>query len=122
MSPTELRTQLETVARRLGVRVGYEPFQPGVIGRGGLCKVRGETRILVDAAASVVEQVATLEDALAKLDLEGIFVPPLVRARLDAKRKGHPEMQADNARRRDAPKTPPETPNKTRGPALRKAR
>jgi hypothetical protein len=88
MSPAELRSQLETVARRLGVRVRFEPFQSGVFRRGGLCKVRGETRIVVDAGASVVEQVATLEDALRKLDIEAIFVPPLVRARIDGKRAG----------------------------------
>jgi hypothetical protein len=107
MSPLELRTQLETVARRLGVVVGFEPFEPGAVRRGGLCKVRGEMRIVVDSGASVVEQVATLEDALAKLDIEGIFVPPSLRARLEGKRRNPPA---------------PPAPRKTRGPALRKAR
>jgi hypothetical protein len=87
MSPTELRSQLETVARRLGISVRFEPFEPGIYRRGGLCKVRGEARILVDAKASVVEQVATLEDALRRFDLESIFVPPFVRARIEGPKR-----------------------------------
>ena len=87
MSPVELRGHLETVARRLGVRVRFEPFQPGVFRRGGLCKVHGATRIVVDAEAPVVEQVATLESALRRLDLEAVYVPPLVRARLEGGRR-----------------------------------
>jgi len=87
MSPSELRSQLETVARRLGVVVRFEAFEPGAGRRGGLCKVRGETRILVDARGSLLEQIATLEAALRKLDLEGVFVPPLVRARIEGQRR-----------------------------------
>jgi hypothetical protein len=85
VSPAELRIQLETVARKLGIRVHFEPFKPGAFRRGGLCKVRGETRIVIDAGAPVVEQVATLEEALRKLDLEAVFVPPLIRARIEGK-------------------------------------
>jgi hypothetical protein len=69
----------------LGIRVHFEPFKPGAFRRGGLCKVRGETRIVIDAGAPVVEQVATLEEALRKLDLEAVFVPPLIRARIEGK-------------------------------------
>jgi hypothetical protein len=101
LSPLELRSHLEAVARRLGVRVRFEPFEPGAYRRGGLCKVRGETRIFVDAGASMVEQIATLEGALRKLDLEAIFIPPLVRARIEGWRR---------------------TPGSPHGPPLRKAR
>jgi hypothetical protein len=87
MSPSELRSQLEGVARRLGILVRFEPFEAGTGRRGGLCKVRGETRILVDSSGSVLEQIATLERALRKLDLEGVFVPPLVRARIEGQRR-----------------------------------
>jgi hypothetical protein len=88
MSPAELRSQLEGVARKLGIAVRFEAFAPGPGQRGGLCKVRGETRIVVDSGAPVIEQIATLERALRKVDLEGVFVPPLVRARIEGKRRG----------------------------------
>jgi hypothetical protein len=87
MSPSELRSQLEGVARRLGVSVRFEAFEPGARRRGGLCKVRGEARILVDSGGSLLEQIATLERALRELDLEGVFVPPLVRARIEGQRR-----------------------------------
>jgi hypothetical protein len=85
LTPFELESQLEVVARRLGVVVRFEVLEEGAM-RGGLCKVNGETCIVVDRAASILEQIATLEGALAKLDLEGIFLPPLVRARIEARR------------------------------------
>jgi hypothetical protein len=85
MSPAELRNQLETVARKLDIRVRFESFEPGAFRRGGLCKVRGETCIVIDAGAPMVEQVATLEGALRKLNLEAIFIPPFVRARIEGK-------------------------------------
>ncbi len=75
------------MARRLGVAMRFEAFEPGAARRGGLCKVRGASLILVDARASVLEQIATLEAALRKLDLEGIFVPPLVRARIEGRKR-----------------------------------
>jgi hypothetical protein len=143
MSPLELRTQLETVARRLGVIVAFEPFEPGAVRRGGLCKVRGQTRILVDAAASIVDQVATLENALARFDLEGIFVPPLLRARLEGKRRNAEALPQRTVKSRRSARLagsstptpsmpspsaappsrlPAESPRKSRGPSLRKAR
>jgi hypothetical protein len=88
MSPLELRTQLELVARKLGIAVRFEPFERGPARRGGLCKVRGVPRIVVDDGAPLLEQIATLEGALRKLDLEGVWVPPLVRARIEGKTRG----------------------------------
>jgi len=84
MSSEELRRQLEEVARKLGIQVRFEVFERGPGRRGGgLCKVRGETRIVVDAGAPVLEQIAILEGALRKVDLEGVYVPPAVRARIE---------------------------------------
>ncbi len=85
MSPGELLTQLEDVARRLDVDVRFESLARSGARRGGLCKVHGRAVILVDSAAAVVDQVATLEAALRKLDLDGIFVPPFVRARIEGR-------------------------------------
>jgi hypothetical protein len=76
------------VARKLGIAVRFEAFEPGPGRKGGLCKVRGEARIVVDAGTPLLEQIATLEGALRKVDLEGIFVPPLVRARIEGRRRG----------------------------------
>jgi hypothetical protein len=87
MSPAELRSHLEGALRKLGIVVRFEALQ-GPARRGGMCKVRGEPRIVVDARAPVLEQIATLEAALRTMDLEGIFLPPLVRARIEGRRRG----------------------------------
>jgi len=95
MSPAELRSQLETVARKLGILVRFEAFEAGPGRKGGLCKVRGEARIVVDSGAPLLEQIATLEDALRTMDLEGVFLPPLVRARIEGTRRaaGRPSIK-----------------------------
>jgi hypothetical protein len=86
MSPGEVLRELERVARRIGVDVCFEAFDRGSSARGGLCKVRGRPRIVVDGEAPLVEQIAVLEVALGKLDLDGVFAPPFVRARIERRR------------------------------------
>jgi hypothetical protein len=90
MSPAEVLRELERLAHRLGVDVRFEAFDRGATGRGGLCKVRGKRRIVVDAGAPVVEQMAVLEAALGQLDLEAVFAPPLIRARIERHRTERP--------------------------------
>jgi len=74
--------ELERLAGRLGLEVRFEAFDPKASRRGGLCRLRGEPLVLVDAHAPTVEQVAVLCDALARLDIEILYVPPLLRARI----------------------------------------
>ena len=80
MSPADMLRALESVARRLGIPVRSEPFCTE--GRGGLCRVHGETVIVVNASLPVAERVAVLADALAAFDLEGIYVTPVLRAKM----------------------------------------
>jgi|ERR1700733_4082491 hypothetical protein len=86
MSPAEVLRELERIAKRIGVEVCFEAFDRSATGRGGLCKVRGKRRIVVDGGAPVVEQIAVLEASLAKLDLDTVFVSPFVRARIEKRR------------------------------------
>ena len=84
MKPEVLLESLESAAEQLKVRVSYEPLQTSVV-HGGLCRVRGEYRIIVDKRASAEERVTTLATALARvirltaLDLSTIELPPKVR-------------------------------------------
>jgi len=56
--------ELETAAARLAVKVSYESLASSV-GTGGLCRVRGEYRVIIDKRAQVGERVAALAQALA---------------------------------------------------------
>jgi hypothetical protein len=81
--------ELEALAARLGVAIRAEPFDRGALGgRGGLCRVHGKPVIVMDAALAVAEKIAVLAGAIARFDLDAIFVSPIVRARIDATRAG----------------------------------
>jgi hypothetical protein len=70
--------ELEAVAEKKGIRVAYEAIG-GELGSGGLCKVKGEYRIIVDKRATQGERVAVLTRSLASFSLDDVFVAPEVR-------------------------------------------
>src|SRR5204863_6414661 len=85
MKPEVALELLEAAAEQLQVRVSYEPLQTSVV-HGGLCRVKGEYRIIVDKRASAEERVTTLATAIAQVlkqsgDAAGTAVelPPKVR-------------------------------------------
>jgi hypothetical protein len=65
--------ELESVAQKKTIRVSYEPIG-GELGAGGLCKVKGEHRIIVDKRATDGEKVTVLATALARFPLEDVFM------------------------------------------------
>jgi hypothetical protein len=62
--------ELEAAAQQLGIRISYEPLQMKGLpsSHGGLCRVKGTYRIIVDKRATTEERVATVAMALARLD------------------------------------------------------
>jgi hypothetical protein len=80
--------ELEALASRLGVAVRIEDF-PGELlhGRGGLCWLHGRPVVLMDASLSVADRILTLASALSRFDLDAVYVPPLVRARVESTRR-----------------------------------
>ena len=80
MKPEVLLELLESAAEQLKIRVSYEPLQTSVV-PGGLCKVKGEYRVIVDKRASAEERVATLAGAIARM--LATQVPQLDAAALD---------------------------------------
>ena len=69
---------LEAAADKLNVKVSYEALQE-TVGGGGLCKVKGTFRVIIDKRGTVGEKVSTLARALSTFDLEGIFLTPAAR-------------------------------------------
>ena len=66
MKPEVVLELLESAAEQLKVRVSYEPLQTSVV-HGGLCRVKGEYRIIVDKRASAEERVTTVATALSQV-------------------------------------------------------
>ena len=91
MQPSELVSALEALAAKLGVPVRYDVFDRGLSKNrlcGGLCRLRGQPIIVLDAGLGAPEHVATLARALATFDLDAIYLPPRVRATIRAYGKG----------------------------------
>jgi hypothetical protein len=70
---------LERLADALAVRVSYEPMAGLVQGTGGLCRVRGQLRVIIDRRLKPPERVQILLEALRRLDTRHLEVEPEVR-------------------------------------------
>ncbi len=84
MDPEDVLRELEALAGRLGVLVRFEPFDLD-LGKGGLCRLRGRPLVVIDARLPLLDRIAVLSQALACFDLEAVYLPPLLRARLAEK-------------------------------------
>jgi hypothetical protein len=72
---------LENAADQLGIRVSYEQLQSSVV-TGGLCKVKGVYRIIIDKRTAPEERVGTLAASLATFPaarLDELALPPKIR-------------------------------------------
>ncbi len=73
---------LENAAEQLRIKVSYEPLQTSGIQtglRGGLCRVKGEYRVIIDKRATNEERLTTLATALAGFDTSELELPQKVR-------------------------------------------
>ncbi|MGD9495599.1 MAG: hypothetical protein AB7Y46_04740 [Armatimonadota bacterium] len=80
MDQETLLQHLEELAKRLGIEVRYEPAA-GRVGKGTL---RGRRIAVIDASLRVGERAAALASILADEPIDGVYLPPAVRARLEA--------------------------------------
>ncbi len=65
--------ELENVAEQKKIKVTYENIG-GELGAGGLCKVKGEHRVIVDKRATDGEKVTVLAQALSRFALEDVKI------------------------------------------------
>jgi hypothetical protein len=86
VNEAEILEELLALAAAAGLRVRSIGGRPGGEGepaaRSGLCRVRGETWVVLSAADPVEERCAVLADALRSLCapwLEGRYLPPALR-------------------------------------------
>src|SRR5262249_58984901 len=79
MKAEEQLKELESVAEKKKIRVSYETIG-GELGMGGLCKVKGEHRVIIDKRATDGEKVTVLATALARFALDDVFMSEETRA------------------------------------------
>jgi hypothetical protein len=82
MKMEPILADLEAAAARLGVKVSYENLGDSVAG-GGLCKVKGAYRVIIEKRGTTGEKALTLARALAALDTESVVLIPAARELVD---------------------------------------
>jgi len=91
MEPEAVLDALLGIAEEAGWRVRRVPLQagePGLSTRSGLCRLRGETWLLLATGDSLEERIQAVAEALRRAApelLEGRFLPPAVRARVEGR-------------------------------------
>lgn len=86
MKPEQITETLEQAAMQLGILVRYEAMTGDASGSGGLCKLKGTWCVIIDRKTPPADRAATLIDALAEFDTDGVFLPPKIRDAVNAKR------------------------------------
>ncbi len=84
MDEDTLLGQLEELAHALGIEVRYEPLKrEGGFFPGGLCRIKGEYALILNAAATTEDKIETMAKALKRFDLSRVYVRPGLREFLD---------------------------------------
>jgi hypothetical protein len=78
MKLPEVLAELEDAAKQVGIRVTYEAIG-GELGAGGLCKVKGQWRAIIDKRTTASERASVLAAALARFPLDNISLSEQVR-------------------------------------------
>ena len=86
MDLTALLAELEQLAGKLGVTVMYDHFTGDGMSTGGMCKVKGSWRVIIERRASDGEKVSILARALSGFDLEPHFLSPAARETVERHR------------------------------------
>ncbi len=80
MNDEGLLGALEGLAERLRIPVRYAALATEELpGRGGLCVVRGERRIIIEQSLTAGEKARLLAAGLAQFDWADVFLRPAVR-------------------------------------------
>lgn len=79
-----LLAALETLTEQLRIPVTYATLATDELpGRGGLCVLHGERRIIIERTLSTREKARLLAAGLAQFDLEDVFLLPAVRQAIE---------------------------------------
>jgi hypothetical protein len=79
MDATTALAELEEVAKKLEVEVVYEHLTGEGTGSGGLCKIHGRWRVIIERRSSSGERLSILARALCRFDLESHYLSPALR-------------------------------------------
>lgn len=80
MNKESILQQLEELAGKLSIKISYDSLREGSINtKGGLCKVAGNYRILIDKRLSTREKIDIIANSIARFDISPFFMAPEIR-------------------------------------------
>ena len=105
MNETIILQNLEAIAEKLDIKVNYENLRKRhVFSKGGFCRLKEDKIVIIDTTLNLSEKIDVLADALSQLDLEDIYMPPVVRKILDRKStKNTSDDQSNNQQQESKP-------------------
>jgi hypothetical protein len=91
MQDEGLLTALEGLAEQLQIPVTYAALATEELpGRGGMCVIHGERRIIIERSLTTREKARLLAAGLAQFDFEDVFLLPAVRDAIERARQASP--------------------------------
>jgi len=84
MKRERMLEELEQAAETLEIKVVYERLSPEA-SPGGLCRVGGEYRVIIDRHTPVPDRIGVLLAAIARFPTDEIFLSPKVRAAVESR-------------------------------------
>jgi hypothetical protein len=91
MRDEELLVALEGLAEQLQIPVTYAALATEELpGRGGMCVIHGERRIIIEQSLTAREKAHLLAAGLAQFDFEDVFLLPVVREAIERARQDSP--------------------------------
>jgi hypothetical protein len=96
MRDEELLVALEGLAEQLQIPVTYAALATEELpGRGGMCVVHGERRIIIERDLTTREKARLLAAGLAQFDFEDFFLLPAVREAIERARRASPTSSVE---------------------------
>lgn len=83
MNAQTILEELEALADKLHVHVAYNRFSNEGAAGGGICRVKGEWRAIIERGSSTSEKASTLARCLSQFDVENHFLSPAARQLID---------------------------------------
>ena len=95
MQDEGLLTALEELAEQLKIPVTYAALATEELpGRGGLCVIHGERRIIIERSLTTREKARLLAAGLAQFDFEDVFLLPAVREAIERARAPRDQLSS----------------------------
>jgi hypothetical protein len=84
MADRDILRHLTDLVESLDIQIRYDVLGDDDIGcKGGHCRLKGKRLLIVDRRLPLPEKILLFLDVLRQQDLEGMFVPPVIRRLLE---------------------------------------